>query len=73
MSQALDPVTVVGHARVDRRTKNLVKRLVPGDIAVIDHEDVDRMAAEQLIERRVAVDPAELADASKPLNAMLKR
>src|SRR4051794_32445120 len=42
----------VGTARVDRRTKNLVKRLQPGEIAVIDHEDIDRVAAEQLIERR---------------------
>ena len=42
-----------GTARVDRRTKNLVKRLQPGDIAVIDHEDLDRVAAEGLIEARV--------------------
>ena len=41
---------VVGHARVDRRTKDLVKRLLPGEIAVIDHEDLDRVAAETLIE-----------------------
>ncbi|MDQ1397824.1 MAG: hypothetical protein QOG64_3083 [Acidimicrobiaceae bacterium] len=44
---------VAAPARVDRRTKNLVKRLQPGEIAVIDHEDIDRMAAEQLLERRV--------------------
>jgi uncharacterized membrane-anchored protein len=50
----LEPVAVVGHARVDRRTKNLVKRALPGDIAIIDHEDIDRVAAEQLVERRVA-------------------
>ncbi|CAA9220460.1 MAG: FIG005773: conserved membrane protein ML1361 [uncultured Acidimicrobiales bacterium] len=43
-----------GVARVDRRTKDLVKRLQPGDIAVIDHEDLDRVAAEGLIECRVA-------------------
>ena len=36
-------------ARVDRRTKELTKRLKPGDIAVIDHEDIDRVAAEGLI------------------------
>ena len=40
---------VVGRARVDRRTKNLIPRLQPGDIAVIDHEDLDRVAAEGLI------------------------
>ena len=42
-----------GPARVDRRTKNLTKRLQPGDVAVIDHEDLDRVAAEALLERRV--------------------
>jgi uncharacterized membrane-anchored protein len=47
-------VTVTtGTARVDRRTKNLIKRLQPGDVAVIDHEDLDRVAAEGLIEARV--------------------
>jgi uncharacterized membrane-anchored protein len=42
-----------GTARVDRRTKDLIKRLQPGDIAVIDHDDLDRVAAEGLIEARV--------------------
>jgi uncharacterized membrane-anchored protein len=45
---------VVGLARVDRRTKNLTKRLRPGDIAVIDHLDLDRVAAEALVECRPA-------------------
>jgi uncharacterized membrane-anchored protein len=40
---------VTGRARVDRRTKNLLLRLQPGEIAVIDHEDIDRVAAEGLI------------------------
>ena len=40
---------VVGTARLDRRTKNLTKRLRPGDIAVIDHVDLDRVAAEALV------------------------
>ena len=40
---------VIGRARVDRRTKNLILRIQPGDIAVIDHEDIDRVAAEGLI------------------------
>jgi uncharacterized membrane-anchored protein len=39
---------IVGRARLDRKTKNLVKRLGPGDIAVIDHADLDRIAAEDL-------------------------
>ena len=41
---------VVGPARVDRRTKRLTRRLHPGDVAVIDHEDLDRLAAEELVE-----------------------
>jgi len=42
-------VAVSGTARLGKRTKDLVKRLGPADIAVIDHEDIDRMAAEGLI------------------------
>jgi uncharacterized membrane-anchored protein len=41
---------VQGRARLGRRTKQLVKRLGPGDVAVIDHRDLDRMAAEDLVE-----------------------
>ena len=41
-------------ARLDRRTKNLSKRLRPGEIAVIDHVDLDRMAADALVARQVA-------------------
>jgi uncharacterized membrane-anchored protein len=37
-----------GAARLGRRTKDLVKRLRPGDVAIIDHADLDRMAAEDL-------------------------
>lgn len=42
-----------GIARVDKRTKHLIGRLQPGEIAVIDHDDLDRIAAEGLVERRV--------------------
>jgi uncharacterized membrane-anchored protein len=45
---------VTGPVRKDRRTKNLVKRLRPGDVAVIDHLDLDRVAAETLVERQPA-------------------
>ncbi len=38
-----------GIARLDRRTKDLVKRLDSDDIAVIDHMDIDRVSAEALI------------------------
>ena len=43
-----------GTARCDRRTKALVKRLKPGDIAVIDHADLDGLAARALADARVA-------------------
>lgn len=39
----------VAPVRADRRTKNLTKRLRPGDIAVIDHVDLDRVSAEALV------------------------
>ncbi len=40
---------VEGTVRLGERTKHLVKRLRPGEIAVVDHEDIDRIAAEELI------------------------
>jgi uncharacterized membrane-anchored protein len=42
---------VAGPARLDRRTKILTRRLEPGDIAIIDHADIDRVSAEALIHR----------------------
>jgi uncharacterized membrane-anchored protein len=45
---------VIGPARLDRRTKSLTKRLSPGDIAIIDHGDLDRVSAEALIGCQVA-------------------
>ncbi|MEV4767300.1 putative cytokinetic ring protein SteA [Micromonospora chokoriensis] len=44
-----EPGRVLGTARLDRRTKRLVGRLRPGDIAVIDHVDLDRVAADSLV------------------------
>lgn len=52
-----------GVARVDRRTKALIARLQPGDIAVIDHEDLDRVAAETLVGAR----PAAVINASSSM------
>ena len=46
--------SLAGTARLGKRTKDLTKRLQPGDIAVIDHEDIDRVAAEALVERQPA-------------------
>jgi len=40
---------IQGTARLGRRTKDLVKRLRPGDVAVVDHVNIDRIAAEELI------------------------
>jgi len=38
-----------GPARLGRRTKLLVKSLQPGAIAILDHKDLDRVSAEDLI------------------------
>jgi uncharacterized membrane-anchored protein len=48
------PPGIVGVARVDAKTKVLVRRLEPGDIAVIDHADLDRVSADELIACGVA-------------------
>jgi uncharacterized membrane-anchored protein len=45
---------IAGTARLDRRTKNLTKRLHPGDIAIIDHVDLDRVSADALVGCKVA-------------------
>ncbi|MFG2001086.1 putative cytokinetic ring protein SteA [Spirillospora sp. NPDC048911] len=41
-------------ARLDRRTKDLTKRLEAGEVAVIDHVDLDRVSAEALVTCQVA-------------------
>jgi uncharacterized membrane-anchored protein len=52
--KAEEPPGLVGVARIDPRTKVLVRRLEPGDIAIIDHPDLDRVSADELIACRVA-------------------
>lgn len=47
---AATDAAVIGTARVDHRTKDLVKRLRSGEVAIIDHADLDRVAAETLAE-----------------------
>lgn len=42
-----------GIVKFDLKTKNLVKRLQPGDIALINHEDLDEVAACSLLEARI--------------------
>jgi uncharacterized membrane-anchored protein len=44
-----------GPARLGRRTKELVRRLNSDDIAIIDHTDIDRVSAEELVESGVRV------------------
>ena len=58
-SEADRGTVVQAPVRIGRRTKDLVKQLLPGEIAVIDHADLDRVAAESLVE----------ADAAAVLNA----
>ena len=48
-----DGPTVTGVARVDRRTKDLAQRVRRCYISVIDHRDLDTVAAESLIEAGV--------------------
>jgi uncharacterized membrane-anchored protein len=48
-------VEFTGRARLGRRTKNLVSRLGPDDVAIIDHRDLDRVTAEELLESGVRV------------------
>ena len=55
---------VVGPARVDRRTKNLTKRLRPGDIAVINHLDLDKVSADALVLAR----PAAVVNAASSIS-----
>ncbi len=43
-------VEFTGPARLDRRTKRLTRRLKPGDVAIIDHRDIDRVSAEELVD-----------------------
>ena len=42
-----------GIARIDKKTKNLAKRIQPGEIAIIKHKDLDEVAAESLVSAKV--------------------
>jgi uncharacterized membrane-anchored protein len=53
-TRSVEPGSLSGIARLDRRTKRLVGRLRPGDIAVVDHVDIDRVAADSLMAVGVA-------------------
>lgn len=41
---------IKGPIKIDRKTKNLAKRLSGGEIAVINHQDIDEVAANSLVE-----------------------
>lgn len=64
--RAREPETpgVRGAVRVDARTKDLTKRLRPGEIAVIDHQDIDKVSAEALLACR----PAAVVNASPSIS-----
>ncbi len=47
------PPGLTGTARVERRTRVLLPRLRPGDIAVLDHLDMDRATAQALVDTGV--------------------
>ncbi len=51
---SIDLPGLVAPARLDHRTKSLTRRLQPGDIAIIDHADLDRVSAESLVNRQVS-------------------
>jgi uncharacterized membrane-anchored protein len=44
---------ITGIARVDRRTGNLLRRIGPGDIVILDQIDLDRATAAALVEAEV--------------------
>jgi uncharacterized membrane-anchored protein len=58
-----DPV-VTGPARLGPRTKSMTPHLLPGEVAVINHEDLDRVAAEGLVEAR----PAAVVNAARSIS-----
>jgi uncharacterized membrane-anchored protein len=55
---------ITGVARLDRQTSRLAGRLNPGDIAIIDHVDLDHVAAELL----VAAAPAAIINAQPSIS-----
>ncbi|WP_288766523.1 putative cytokinetic ring protein SteA [uncultured Varibaculum sp.] len=59
-AQAVAPVSS-SRVRVDKKTKHLTQRLQAGEVAVINHADIDRIAAETL----VAAGPSAVLNAAK--------
>src|SRR6266511_3399863 len=48
-------IEFTGHARLDKRTKRMTRRLTADDVAIIDHTDLDRVSAEELVDSGVRV------------------
>ena len=48
-------IEFTGPVKLDRRTKRLVHRLTAADVAIVDHVDLDRVTAEELLETGVRV------------------
>ncbi|NLM12233.1 MAG: hypothetical protein GX209_00600 [Epulopiscium sp.] len=46
-------MSIIGIAKVDYKTKNLIQRITPNDIAIIDHEDLDYACAYSLVSKKV--------------------
>ncbi|NLL18638.1 MAG: hypothetical protein GX262_06385, partial [Clostridia bacterium] len=46
-------MSIQGRCRVDPRTKDLVQRILPNEIAVVNHIDLDEIAAESLLRKRI--------------------
>jgi uncharacterized membrane-anchored protein len=44
---------VIGIARIDKNTKKLIERVGPGDIAILDEVDLDRVTADALVQANV--------------------
>lgn len=62
MRRRVGPAETRGPAKTGKKTKLLAERLEPGDIAIIDHRDLDEVAAESLCARKVrAVINADLS------------
>ena len=47
-------MNIKGTIRLDRRTKDLAKRIRQSEIALIDHEDIDSVSAQMLIDAHIA-------------------
>lgn len=61
-------VTISGTVRPNRRTKLLTKSLRPGQIALIDHKDIDRVSGEELVRKgvRCVINAAESSTGEYP-------